>query len=128
MPIEIKNQSVLHRLDNMLQHLHDLPTKQAEALYDWQTQDMKRQWPNEISYDGDVHHWTTTEIHPRPMHKHKPTGRGRGRPKGVKTGEGSHLPRVRRATPAGPRPIMRPTLLEEAWDRQRVLLKDVTWD
>jgi hypothetical protein len=123
----VKNQPVLQRLDNMLKHIHELPGKQAEALYDWQTQDMKRQYPNELSVDGDVHHWTTTEIHPKVSGKRKPTGRGRGRPKGVKTGQGGHLPRVRRPN-TGPRPIMRPTLLEQAWERQRALLKDITWD
>ena len=97
---------MLQRLDNMLKHISELPSKQAEALYDWQTQDMKRQYPNEATVDGDVHHSTTTEIHPKPFGKHKPTGRGRGRPKGVKTGQGGRLPRVRRAN-AGPRPIMR---------------------
>jgi hypothetical protein len=125
--VTVKNQPVLQRLDNMLRHIHELPSKQAQALYDWQTQDMKRQYPNETSVDGDVHHWTTTEVHPKPFGKRRPTGRKRGRPKGVKTGEGSHRPRVRRVS-TGPRPIMRPVLLEEAWQRQRDLLKDVTWD
>jgi len=127
--ITVQNKSVLQRLENMLAHLRELPTNQAEALYDWQTQDMKRKYPNETSYDGDRFHWTTTEVHPKPYGKHKPTGRHRGRPpKGVPRDiSGRFLP-FRRAKVPGPRPIMRPELLEKAYDRQRELLKDLTWD
>jgi hypothetical protein len=114
------------RFDAMLEKVKHLPAKQAEALYDWQTQDMKRQYPNQSQYDGDVHHWTTTEIHPKVHGGHRPSQRPRGRPKGAKTG--SRIPTVSRPKQTGPRPIMRPSLLKECFDRQRALLDDMSWD
>jgi hypothetical protein len=112
-PIDVDDSAVATAIDNMLGQLKAFPDKMAVELTDWQTEDMKRRYPNVERPDE---HSVETDVWPRSRlssQHHRPTSRRLGRPPGN--------PQHARALKPMPGPrrgvSTRPILREELWDQ-----------
>jgi hypothetical protein len=110
------------RLEAMTKKLEEFPKHMAQELTDWQTEDMRRRFPNtetpdENTVETDI--WPTSRIAERDQKKINAILRAR------KTASRPRLGVVRSGTN---RPILRPELYEKLVKRMDELMaKELTW-
>jgi hypothetical protein len=110
------------RLDSMAKKLEEFPKHMAEELTAWQTEDMRRRFPNTETPDANTVEtdiWPTSRVVERDQRKIKSILRAR------KTANRPKLGVVRSGTN---RPILRPELYEKLVKRMDDLMeKELSW-
>jgi hypothetical protein len=113
---------LVDRLEAMIKKLEEFPKHMAQELTDWQTEDMRRRFPNtetpdENTVETDI--WPTSRIVERDQKKINAILRAR------KTASRPRVGAVRAGTH---RPILRPELYEKLVKRMDELMeKELTW-
>jgi hypothetical protein len=126
MRMEMDASEVTDAIDKLLENVHTLPDDFATELTEWQTEDMRRKYPETDRPDENT---AETDVYPRSRTWHKqPTGQPPGRPR-----RSSFLRVPRGARPKSPtgqrsgfrsgRPILRRELFESLSDRIGELLR-----
>ena len=132
--ISFDSSTVESRIERLTETINNFgAVEMPHELTEWQTKDMHRKYPNQDQPDPKT---TQTSIWPRSrlsnvsmFHRTRPsTGRPRGRPKGVKTGQGRKIIRKKRVKGQAPRPILRPELFVKLCDRMAILMQSkIKW-
>lgn len=108
---------VVSKMDGMIKSLNELvATEIPEELTDWQTEDMRRKYPNTTKTDDGAF----TRIWPTSRIAGQRPRRFRAAPSKTRMSGGAKGQKVRR-------PILRPALLESLVDRMGELLKSIHW-
>jgi hypothetical protein len=119
MPFEVKVEAdkLLTQFLDLQTRVIDLDQKLPQVFLDWQTQDMKRSYPK---IDGRGWMSVTTFIYPRSRRQHMKRGSGTAtaRKKARRTAQRSGTKR----------PIIRPVLVKQLFDRMVVMCREaIEW-
>ena len=111
-------------LEGLAEQLAKLPDQLADELSNWQTEDMKRRYPN---IDRPDQNTATTEIWPRSRmpHQYVPTGKSRGRPAGSVNRAPLKLKGAPGQVSYSTRPILRDVLWDSLQERVDHELEDI---
>jgi hypothetical protein len=116
MPFEVKvdSENLLKQFEDMQKRVSELDQKLPQVFLDWQTEDMHRQFPKVDEQSGLS---VTTLVYPR-SRKSRPYIPGRKGPR-------RNAPR---RVAGGKRPILRPELVEQLFDRMKEMCREaIEW-
>jgi len=116
MPFEVKveSENLLKQFEDVQKRVTELDAKLPEVFLDWQREDMKRQFPKVDEHKGLS---VTTLVYPRSRKSrpYRPVGKGTKR-KPQRRVVGVH------------RPILRPVLVEQLFDRMKEMCREaIEW-
>jgi hypothetical protein len=115
--ISLDVSGLINRLNSMEAKLNEFPKHMADELTDWQTEDMKRRYPNTETEENAVstNIWPTSRVVERDQKKINAILKNKSRTRVV-------------ARAKGQRPILRPVLFEKLVQRMDDLMgKELTW-
>ncbi|MBT1509413.1 hypothetical protein KIP88_02765 [Bradyrhizobium sp. SRL28] len=118
MPFEVKVESekLLQQFEDMQKRVSELDQKLPDVFLDWQREDMNRKFPK---IDEQAGLSVTTLVYPR---SRKPRINAPG------GGKGGRRKQARRRVSGGRRPILRPELVEQLFDRMKEMCREaIEW-
>lgn len=118
MPFEVivESEKLLQQFEDMQKRVAELNQKLPEVFLDWQREDMNRKFPKVDEQTGLS---VTTLVYPRSRRKRasKPSGGGK-----------STARKQPRRVAGGKRPILRPILVEQLFDRMKEMCREaIEW-
>jgi hypothetical protein len=117
MPFEVKvdSEKLLQQFEDMQKRVGELDQKLPQVFLDWQSEDMNRKFPKVDEQNGLS---VTTYVYPR-SRKSRPYIPGQKGPK---------RKNAPRRVAGGKRPILRPELVEQLFDRMKEMCREaIEW-
>jgi len=114
------------KLEATAKQVEELHKKVPQQLVEWQTEDMRRRYPNIQVDETPESVEATTNVWPRSRLEQEP---GFKRPARPVVKKGPTMARLKGAgrPPPSTRPILRTTLFTKLVDRMNALLEAITW-
>jgi hypothetical protein len=115
--VKVESEKLLKQFDDMQKRVTELNEKLPDVFLDWQREDMHRKFPKIDEQSGLS---VTTLVYPR---SRKPRIKASG---GGKSGKRKQ---ARRRVTGTTRPILRPELVEQLFDRMKEMCREaIEWD
>jgi hypothetical protein len=125
--ITVDTEAVENTVSDMINQIAAMPDKLQDEVLGWQTDDMRRRYPN---IERPDEHTIETDIWPRSRlsRPYKPRGTGRGRPRGhATTREKRGWYGGQRHPGRSTRPILRPELWDKLVERIEKFVAGIKW-